>query len=75
MDALAAGMARMADAVGIDHIGLGTDMRGLVGPSTFPDYDRLPALAEALLGAGFSPDDSAKILGGNYARVFEACMV
>lgn len=74
MDALAAGMARMADAVGVDHVGLGTDMRGLVGPSTFPDYDQLPALAEALLGAGFSPADSGKILGENYARVFETCM-
>jgi membrane dipeptidase len=46
----------------------------LVGPSTFPDYDRLPDLADALAHAGFSPADSAKILGGNYARVFEACM-
>ncbi|WP_216856413.1 dipeptidase [Acidisphaera sp. S103] len=74
MDALAAGMARMVDAVGVDHVGLGSDMLGLVGPSTFPDYDRLPALAEALLGAGFSAIDTGKILGGNYVRVFEACM-
>jgi membrane dipeptidase len=75
MDALAAGMARMVDAVGVDHVGLGTDMRGLVGGSVFPDYDRLPALAEALLGAGFNATDTGKILGGNYARVFETCMV
>jgi membrane dipeptidase len=75
MDALAAGMARMVDVVGVDHVGLGTDMRGLVGPSVFPDYDRLPDLAQALSRAGFSPADTAKILGGNYARVFDACMV
>ena len=75
LDAMAAGIARMVDAVGVDHVGLGTDMRGLVGPSVLPDYDRLPALAEALLQAGFSPDETAKILGGNYRRVFEACMV
>jgi membrane dipeptidase len=74
MDALAAGMARMVDAVGVDHVGLGTDMRGLVGPSVFPDYDSLPDLAKALSRAGFSPPDMAKILGGNYVRVFEACM-
>jgi len=74
MDALAAGMARMVDAVGVDHVGLGSDMRGLVGRSVLPDYDRLPSLAEALLGAGFSPADTGKILGGNYVRVFEACM-
>lgn len=75
MDALAAGMARMVDVVGVDHVGLGSDMRGLVGESMLPDYDRLPALAEALLGVGFSAADTGKILGGNYLRVFEACMV
>jgi membrane dipeptidase len=75
MDAMAAGMARMVDAVGVDHVGLGSDMRGLVGPSVLPDYDQLPALAEALLGAGFSQADTGKLLGGNYLRVFEACMV
>lgn len=75
LDAMAAGMARMVDVAGIDHVGLGTDMRGLVGPSALPDYDRLPDLADALLAAGFSPADTAKMLGGNYLRVFEACMV
>ena len=74
LDALAAGMARLVDAVGIDHVGLGSDMRGLVGPSVFPDYDRLPDLTKALLRAGFAPADAAKILGGNYVRVFEACV-
>lgn len=73
--AMAAGMARMVDAVGIDHVGLGSDMRGLVGPSVLPDYDQLPGLAEALIGVGFSLADTTKLLGGNYARVFEACMV
>jgi membrane dipeptidase len=72
--ALASGMARMVDIVGVDHVGLGSDMRGLVGPSVFPDYDALPDLAAALLGAGFSPDDTGKILGGNYVRVFAACI-
>jgi len=74
MDSFAAGMARMVDAVGVDHVGLGTDMRGLLGPSVFPDYDRLPALADALAAAGFSATDIGKILGGNYVRVFEASM-
>jgi membrane dipeptidase len=73
LDAMAAGMARMVDAVGVDHVGLGTDMRGLIGSSVLPDYDRLPALAEALSRAGFGAVDVGKILGGNYARVFAAC--
>jgi membrane dipeptidase len=74
MDALATGMARMVDEVGVDHVGLGSDMRGLTSPSIFPDYDALPALAESLLRVGFNATDAGKILGGNYVRVFEACM-
>jgi membrane dipeptidase len=74
LTALATGMARMVDVVGIDHVGLGSDMRGLVGPSIFPDYDQLPGLAEALIGVGFNVTDTTKLLGGNYARVFEATL-
>jgi membrane dipeptidase len=74
MAALAAGMARMVDAVGIDHVGLGTDMQGLVGPSIFPAYDALPGLAAALLDAGFGVADVVKLLGGNYVRVFAASL-
>jgi membrane dipeptidase len=72
LQAMAVGMARLADIVGVDHVGLGTDLRGLVGSSTIGDYDDLPRLAEALLGAGFSAGDAAKVLGGNYRRVFAA---
>ena len=70
--ALARGMARMADVVGVEHVGLGSDMMGLTGPSTFDSYRDLPALAAALLATGFSPAETGKLLGGNYARVFAA---
>ena len=72
IDAMAAGMAQLAEVVGVDHVGLGSDMRGLVGPSVLPTYRSFPLLAQALLARGFSPEDAAKVLGGNYARVFAA---
>jgi membrane dipeptidase len=72
MGSLAHGMARMVDVVGIDHVGLGSDMLGLLTPAVFANYDQLPDLAQALADAGFHPDEIAKILGGNYARVFRA---
>lgn len=72
VDAMAAGMARLADVVGVDHVGLGSDQRGLTGPSVLPSYRAFPLLAQALLARGFSPDDAGKVLGGNYARVFAA---
>ncbi len=71
--ALAEGIARMADVVGADHVGLGTDMMGLVGPSALPDYAALPDLAAHLL-VRFTPDETAGILGGNYLRVARACL-
>jgi membrane dipeptidase len=74
LTAMAHGMARMVDVVGVDHVGLGSDMLGLVGGGVFNNYRQLPDLAEAMLTVGFSAGDVGKVLGGNYARVFAATM-
>jgi membrane dipeptidase len=66
------GFARMADVVGVDHVGLGSDMLGLTVPSVFDSYRDLPLLAQGLLDHGFTPEETGKILGGNYVRVFTA---
>ena len=65
------GFARMVDVVGIDHVGLGTDQRGLGGASAMPSYADLPQLAAALR-TKFNAEETAKLLGGNFRRVFEA---
>jgi membrane dipeptidase len=65
------GFARMVDVVGIDHVGLGTDQLGLVGASALPSYADLPQLAAALR-TKFNAGETAKLLGGNFRRVFEA---
>ncbi|HKV00250.1 MAG TPA: membrane dipeptidase, partial [Vineibacter sp.] len=72
MAAYAGGIARMVDAVGVDHVGIGSDMLGLLSPAAFDSYRQLPDLAAALLAIGFKPDEAGKILGGSYARVFTA---
>ncbi len=71
-DAFVTGIKRMVDAAGIDHVGLGSDMLGLLSPSMFASYEELPDLAARLMAAGFRADETAKILGGNYTRVFVA---
>lgn len=68
------GIALMADVVGIDHVGIGTDMMGLLSGSMFDDYRATPRVAEALLARGFSAADAGKILGGNYLRVLQAVL-
>ena len=74
LDAMARGIARLVDVVGVDHVGIGSDTMGLTVPSLFDDYAELPALAAALLNVGFSEQDVGKILGGNYVRVFAASL-
>lgn len=70
MAAFAAGMIEMAKAAGFEHVGLGTDMLGLVGSSVLPSYSKLPELAAALEAQQVSRDNILKLLGGNYRRVF-----
>jgi membrane dipeptidase len=70
--AMAEGIKRMADVVGVEHVGLGTDMLGFISPPVFRSYEQLPSLAAGLLAAGFTHEEAGGILGGNYRRVFEA---
>jgi membrane dipeptidase len=63
------GIARMVDAVGVDHVGIGTDMEGGVN-EVWDDYADLPAVADLLLKQGFTAAEASKLLGGNYVRVF-----
>jgi membrane dipeptidase len=72
LDAMAAGVRRMVDVVGVDHVGLGTDMLGFITPPVFTTYRQLPRYAQALVSVGFSRAEVGRILGGNYLRVFEA---
>jgi len=75
LDAMARGAARLADLIGVDHVGIGSDMMGLTVPSVFDTYADLPALTAALLNTGFNQQDVGKIIGGNYVRVFTASLV
>jgi len=63
-----AGIARMVDVAGIEHVGIGTDMEGAVN-EVWDDYADLPAVADLLLKQGFTPEEASKLLGGNYVRV------
>jgi membrane dipeptidase len=72
LQGMAEGVKRMADVVGVDHVGMGTDMLGFISPPVFSHYGQLPDFANQLLAAGFSNEETRKILGENYRRVFEA---
>jgi membrane dipeptidase len=71
---MANGFRRMVDVVGIEHVGLGTDMFGFISPPVFRNYEQLPELGSALLAAGFQAPEVDLLLGGNYRRVFVASL-
>jgi membrane dipeptidase len=74
LDAMAVHMKQMADVVGVEHVGLGSDLLGFIEPPVFRSYRQLPALAYALKAAGFAADEVPRVLGGNYRRVFDATL-
>ena len=89
-------IAYVADLVGIDHVGIGSDFFESESavrfhaffrvryPEVFGDYrledvyfddfsrvDHFPRLTAALLARGFSREETIKVLGGNFLRVFD----
>ena len=72
LPAMVVGIKRLADLVGVEHVGIGSDMLGLLSPSVFANYQYLPDLRQALSAAGFSNGEVNAVLGDNYARVFSA---
>jgi membrane dipeptidase len=65
------GVARAAEALGVDHVGLGTDNSGFgKSEAIWNDYADFPVVVQLLRRAGFSAADVGKLAGGNYVRVF-----
>jgi membrane dipeptidase len=61
---------RLVDTVGIDHASIGTDMDANFKPvlRSYRDWGLIPA---ALLARGMHDEEVAKIMGGNFLRLFK----
>ncbi len=64
----------LVDYVGIDHVCLGTDMDANYKP-VFDTYANLPVFVAGLLKRGMHEPEVAKVIGGNFLRVFAAVQV
>ncbi len=63
---------RLIDTVGIEHVGIGTDMDGTGNlPAAFDRYPLLPEATARLLASGLHENEVASLIGGNVARVLE----
>ena len=65
--AIAATIRYVADKIGVDHVGLGSDFDGAV--TTPFDASGMVLVTEALMKQGFSEEDIKKIMGENDLRV------
>lgn len=64
----------LVDHVGIDHVCLGTDMDANYKP-VFDTYANLPVFVAGLLKRGMHEPEVAKVIGGNFLRIFSAVQV
>ncbi len=64
---------RLVDTVGVDHVAIGTDMDANFRPvlRSYRDWGLIPA---ALLARGMQEAEAAKIMGGNFLRLFGASL-
>lgn len=56
--------------VGVDHVGLGTDMDANFRP-VMDNYRQTPVLVAGLLARGVSREETAKVIGGNFIRLWK----
>lgn len=59
----------VADRVGVEYVGLGSDFDGATVPDEVGDVTGLPAVLAALDDRGFDDEDLAKVARGNWRRV------
>lgn len=63
---------RMIDALGIDHVGIGSDLPAGVAAREMPDFSRHPDIVAALRDRGLNQEEVDKVCSGNWLRVLSA---
>jgi membrane dipeptidase len=71
--AIAAAMKHVRDLVGIQHVALGSDYDGAT--TVRFDTSKLVQVTQALMDAGFTPDEIRAAMGGNAIRVLREGLI
>ena len=72
LDKYVDGVKEVVDVIGVDHVSIGTDQQ--VRPGSLQDYSQWVQLVAAMLRSGFTAEETGKIVGGNYMRIFNAAL-
>jgi len=70
LDGFVGRIFELVENVGVDHVGLGSDMDANYKP-VWDNYRQFPEIVARMLERGLSEDETAKIIGGNGLRVFQ----
>jgi membrane dipeptidase len=62
----------VAERIGVEHVGLGSDFDGTTVPRAIADAGRVPELLEVIRNAGFDDRELAAIAAENWRRVLDA---
>jgi membrane dipeptidase len=69
LDLIAQHARYVADRIGVEHVGLGSDFDGATIPAEVGGVQGLPRVLEALAGVGFSESEVRAIAWNNWRRV------
>jgi membrane dipeptidase len=69
LELIARHAAYVADRIGIEHVGLGSDFDGATIPASLGDVAGVPRVLDALAAEGFNDDEVARVAWGNWRRV------
>jgi membrane dipeptidase len=64
--------AYVAERIGVDHVGLGSDFDGATMPAAVGDIAGMPRVIDALVAKGFNTEEIDAIAWGNWRRVLGA---
>ena len=71
IEALMKHLDHIVKLIGVDHVGLGSDFDGIdSAPKQLKTVVDYPEFTKALIKRGYNDTDIAKILGGNFLRVY-----
>jgi membrane dipeptidase len=62
----------VADRIGVEHVGLGSDFDGATIPAAIGDVSGMPKVLDALRDSGFTENELDAIAWGNWRRVLAA---
>ncbi|MFC1608197.1 dipeptidase [Candidatus Latescibacterota bacterium] len=71
LDTLVEHISYVADLVGVDYIGIGTDYDGGIKAPVVPEMSQLVDLTRAMMEHGFNDKEIKQIWGGNFLRVLK----